>query len=277
VYNFTGKNGDGATPCSGVVMSATGTLYGTTLSGGTAGLGTVYELTPPGVAGGAWSETVIHSFTNQNGDGAGPFAGLAGGSAGALYGTTYSGGASKFGTVFRLAPPTEPDGRWTETILYSFTAQNGDGATPYAPVAIGANGKLYGTTYAGGASGLGTIYEVAPPATSGGPWTESVLYSFSGEDGDGSNPYAGAVISNNGTLYGTTQFGGNRGLGSLFELAPPSVTGAGWIKVLLHTFSGGVDGKYPVTGLVIGASGGLYGATTGGGAKGHGTVFDLKR
>lgn len=238
VYSFTCcNNGDGQSPLAGVVIGPGGTLYGTTGYGGT-GFGTVFELTPPAAAGGAWTETVLYSFTGQNGDGANPYAGLVIGSGGVLYGTTYNGGANNSGAAFALTPPVTPGSPWSESVLYTFTGQNGDGASPYASLAVGPTGALYGTTQYGGAAGGGTVFQLTPPVAPGNPWTESVLYSFQGPaGGEGAYPTAGVLISKSGTLYGTTYAGGTSGWGTAFKLTPPTQPVASWSEAVLTNFN----------------------------------------
>jgi len=209
----------GERPEAGVVSEG-GSLFGTTTSAGSGGSGTVYELTPPATHGGAWTETTIHTFTGP--DGAFSEAALTVGPGGVLYGTTASGGSAACGcgTVFQLTPPSAPGGVWTESVIYSFAGINGDGSGPAASVVVGPNGALYGTTVGGGSAGLGTVFQLAPPATSGGTWTETVLHSFTGQDGDGATPVAALVMSSTGVLYGTTSAGGSAGKGTVFAVAP---------------------------------------------------------
>jgi uncharacterized repeat protein (TIGR03803 family) len=222
--SFTGV--DGWAPGAGLIADASGALYGTTRlggfgSGGPGGgfgtcCGTVFKLTPPGVTGGPWTETVLHAF---GGDGTTPEAGLIADASGALYGTTAQDG------VFKLTPPGATGGPWTETVLYSFIG-GGDGAAPVAGLIADASGALYGTTQAGGGTGCagglgcGTVFKLTPPTTTGGTWTESVLYSFTGGT-DGANPVAGLIADTSGALYGTTEGGGSGG-GTVFKLTLPA-------------------------------------------------------
>ena len=206
-------------------------IYGTTKDGGTGAVGAVFELTPPTVEGGSWTENTIYNFTAENGDGSTPYAGVVVDANGVLYGTTEAGGlpdqncAHGFcGIAFSLAPPSLSGVTWTETILHSFTGENGDGATPYAGVILGPDGVLYGTTAAGGSiqnqscgAGCGIVYELVPPPSQGGTWTEVVLHNFNGADGN--EPYAGLVLAN-GTLYGTTAYGGASNQGTVFSVVP---------------------------------------------------------
>jgi len=152
LHNFGAVEGDGAGPAASLTVGQGGVLYGTTFYGGPGrscaypkqnGCGTVFQLTPPAGAGGAWTETVLYSFTGLAGDGAFPGGPVVVGENGVLYGTTeYGGGGGSCsyyeaygcGTVYQLTPPALPDGSWTETVLHTFTGQNGDGAVPIAGV-----------------------------------------------------------------------------------------------------------------------------------------------
>jgi uncharacterized repeat protein (TIGR03803 family) len=216
LYTFTGGN-DGKNANAGLFADASGALYGTTIYGGTGSNGTVFKLTPPTTTGGAWTETVLHSFMPAGSEGGLPETGaLIADASGALYGTTLSGGNG--GTVFKLTPPTTMNGEWTETVLISGLAR------PYAGLIADASGALYGTAYFGGTSGFGSIFKLTPPTTTGGTWTETVLYSFTGGV-DGAYPQAGLIADASGTLYGTTAAGGsgNPGYGTVFKLTFPTV------------------------------------------------------
>lgn len=152
LYSFCHKANcvDGEYPLGGLSADAQGNLYGTTLEGGSSGYGTVFKLTRKG------KETVLYSFLASGTDGAFPYAGLIADSRGNLYGTTHLGGTSQgggYGTVFKVTP----EGR--ETVLHFFAAGS-DGAYPDAPLIADSRGNLYGTTFAGGAHGLGTVFEI---------------------------------------------------------------------------------------------------------------------
>jgi uncharacterized repeat protein (TIGR03803 family) len=158
LHSFTGTGGDGANPYAGLVLDAQGNLYGTTDAGGdlaceSGGCGTVFKLDATG------TETVLHSFAGTGGDGTFPQAGLVQDAQGNLYGTTNNGGASNYGTVFKL------DAAGTETVLHSFTGTGGDGANPYAGLVLDAQGNLYGTTSGGGTYSFGTVFELQMAAT----------------------------------------------------------------------------------------------------------------
>lgn len=279
LHNFTGVPGDGASPVAGVVLGSNGVLYGTAFAGGSgiacgaAGCGTVYSLTPPATAGGAWTPAVLHDFTGGGTDGAEPAAVLAIDTNGVLYGTTYAGGTASGGTVFSLTPPSTAGGPWTEAILYNFIPNSSTGAFPAAGVVIDQHGALYGTTVYGGASRLGTVFWLTPPKKPGGAWNQAVLYSFPG-GGRGATPLAGLVLNGNKTLFGTTSAGGT-GYGIAFGLHQAS-SGGPWKQTVLHSFGGPTaDGASPQASLVVGAGGILYGTTVSGGTAGYGTVFSL--
>jgi uncharacterized repeat protein (TIGR03803 family) len=137
------------------------------------------------------------------------------------------------------------------------------------------------------------VFELSPPRTKGGKWTEKVLHGFKGvapgaQFGDGANPNGGLVLDSTGTIYGTTYFGGNNqkgrceggvggtGCGIVFALQPPTTKGGVWTEKLLYRFQGGQDGDNSAAGLIFGRDGDLYGTTlTGGPRGGGGTVFRL--
>jgi uncharacterized repeat protein (TIGR03803 family) len=162
--------------------------------------------------------TTLHSFSGS-GDGASPFASLVIGNGGVLYGTTQTGGTAGMGTVYSVKPPASPGGSWTETVLHTFTGGS-DGASPYAGVVVGSHQILYGTTFYGGSSNLGTVYSLTPPASPGGVWTETVLYNFAGGVADGANAEAPIVLDSGGVLYGTSDFGGASNAGTVYSLTP---------------------------------------------------------
>ena len=197
---------------------------------------------------------------------------------GNLYGTTFFGGSSSLGTVFELSPPAVSGGSWTETVLHTFVGGSNDGANPGGKLVVDSAGNLYGATYSGGQRGVGTVYELTPPSTSRGSWTENVLYQFTGPGG--LNPGSGLLLDALGNLYGSTEGGGScNNAGIIFELSPPSVSGAAWTETILHNFRGGchgnVDGSVPVGDLTFSKSGAILGATFWGGTLGIGTVFEI--
>jgi uncharacterized repeat protein (TIGR03803 family) len=268
IYSFGGGS-DGAHPWAPLVRDSSGVLYGTTIVGGS-GNGTVFLLAPPAVAGGSWTETVLYSFKG-NGDGTQPYAGLTLGKNGVLYGATIGGGSSGNGTVFQLTPPAIAGGAWTETVLYSFTGGS-DGAHPYATLLPGGLGDLYGTTSNGGASSVGTAFQLKPATT--GPWTLTVLHTFAGGTTDGEAPSSGLAFGPHDLLFGTTAAGGTSGAGIVYRLnLPPNATA--WNETILYNFTG-ADGAVPLSRLEYATTGLLYGTAEKGGRDGHGTVFALK-
>lgn len=188
--------------------------------------------------------------------------------------------------VFSLTPPSSAGRAWVETSIHDFAGSaTGDGVSPSGGVTIGKGGVLYGTTQFGGAVGAGTVFSLSPPASPGGTWTETVLYSFTGGS-DGLSPSAGVAIGPSGVLYGTTAQGGlsnslcDLNCGTLFSLTPPASPGGAWTKTTLHRFTGRSDGYAPSGGLLV-AGELLIGTTEFGGSctsssAGCGTVFALE-
>jgi len=275
LYSFTGGQ-DGGQPSGGLMLDASGTLYGTTTLGGSQncnlGCGAIFTLTP---TSGGWTESLIYTFTGGS-DGRAPYAGLVSDAQGTLYGTTLMGGnigagcSSGCGTVFSLSHST---GAWKENVLYAFAGGN-DGESPYAGLTFDAAGNLDGTTYAGGTYGNGTVFRLTPDSS--GNWTESVLYTFTGRR-DGKHPLGGVVIDKAGNFYGTASKGGAQGYGVVFKLA--STSHGAWQERVLHTF-GNAPAATPVAGLVMDGSGSLYGTTMLGAdltscGGGCGTLFKL--
>jgi len=272
LYRFQGTP-DGASPTGDLVLDSAGNLYGTTSSGGLNGWGSVYQLTPPVTVGDRWTETILYSF-KPTGDGVNPLAGLVRDSAGNLYGTTFGGGTSFAGTVFELSPPSTAGGAWTETILHSFNGTS-DGSRPQCKLVLARNGALVGTAFAGGGFGYGTVFKLIPPTSSGGTWTEQVLYNFTGGL-DGANPWPGVAVDRSGNLYGVTEATGANGNGTAFQLSPPAGGVGNWTETTLHSL-GPTEGANPVGELVLDAAGNVYGMTNIGPLTGFGwgVVFQL--
>jgi len=273
IYSFTG--GDGAQPYGGLIQAQNGLLYGTTSAGGTNGLGTVFQITTNGALSSLYS---FGTITDQFGgplDGANPYCSLVQGADGTLYGTTQSGGANGYGTVFRIST----DG--TLSTLYSFGSvldsnfDPVDGSGPYCALVQGADGNLYGTTEAGGAYGytsdigFRTVFQI----TTNGALT--TLYSFgaitnaNGDALDGSHPYSALARGTGGVFFGTTDSGGLSSNGTAF-----SITTNGLLNSL-HSFTGSGDGAKPYAGLVIGSDGSLYAAASAGATNGNGALLKL--
>ena len=242
VWSF-GNGTDGTRPVGSLIMDSSGNLYGTTEQGGANGVGTVFELIPPSMDEGSWTESILWNFnpgTRGTKDGFEPEAGVIMDTSGNLFGTTGSGGIhfqdpsdhpgfTDPGIVFELTPPSTAGGSWTESILRNF-GESKDGNNLQAGVIIDKSGNLYGTTNQGGANGAGTAFELTPPSTAKGKWTESVLWNF-GNSSDGTFPGnlhdgAGLIMDTHGNLFGTSQHGGAdpdllfgfKGFGTVFEI-----------------------------------------------------------
>lgn len=305
--------GNGADPeLMALVQGTNGAFYGTTQqggSGGSAGMGTVFAITPAGVL------TTLHTFTGP--DGASPFGGLVLAADGTLYGMTTFGGANTCvtgslpgcGTIFQI---TEAG---AFTTLHNFAGT--DGSQPYDTLIQTSSGSFFGTTYAGGPSdNYGTIFEFTPPetvktlysflranaqpisgliqtsngifygATGGGTASGSLnpngqifsfnqgvytnLYAF-GKYPNGKGP-SGLIQASDGNFYGTTYYGGGRRSGTVFKITPAGVL------TTLYQFcsqSGCTDGSNPIAGLIQATDGNLYGTTSTGGAHPSGTIFRI--
>jgi len=218
-------------------------------------------------------------------------------STGNLYGTTAYGGTGNCvllgtlmgcGTVFEISPPKQKGGKWTETVLYSFPTAK-QGYLPNGDLVFDGAGNLYGATQYGGGHGTacngfyqycGAVFELSPPKTKGGKWTEKVLHGFrSGTDG--AAPNGGLVLDGKGNVYGTTFGGGDEsgecgkgGCGTAFLLSPPLQKSATWTEKVLYRFNG-QDGANPSAGVVFSKNDNLCGTASAGAISGNGLVFDL--
>jgi uncharacterized repeat protein (TIGR03803 family) len=258
LYDFTGGN-DGAAPSGNLILSGN-TLYGTAGRGGNSNYGTVFAINTDGSG-----FTNLHSFTGS--DGVTPNYGLAL-SGSTLYGTAQFGGASGNGSVFAV----NTNGTGFQTV-HTFSpiwgsGTNGDGAWPSAPLVLSGT-VLFGTAELGGTWDNGTLFRLNTDGS-----TFMTLHDFTASltnslgvytNGDGANPVA-ALIQSGITLYGTAEYGGGSGNGTVFKL---NTNGTGFTT--LHTFSGS-DGAYPTAGLILSGSI-LYGTTPQGGGSGNGTIF----
>ncbi len=183
--------------------------------------------------------------------------------------------------LLTLAVATLPARSQTFKTIYYFNPINQE---PASPLAVGHDGSVYGVTSFGGKGGLGTVFQLSPPAGGDGNWTMTLLYNFKGGQ-DGSNPFGGVGIDKLGNLYGTTELGGdlaakdcNAGCGTVFKLKPPIQAGGSWTKVILHAFTNASgDGAVPLGRLFLDANGTIYGTTSGGGQYGGGIVFRIKQ
>ena len=234
-----------------LVEGTDGYLYGTTYEGGTHGEGAAFRIKPDGS-----SYSVIYSFGQTQADGYNPYGGLVFGSNGDLYGVTAYGGSINEGMVFELTTSG------TLTALHSFGGTPSDGQIPLAALTLGKDGNFYGTTSVGGPNGQGIVFKMTPAGT------ETVVYAFGTNAGDGSSTYQPLIEGPDGNFYGICYQGGISNKGTLFVVSPTSGQ-----EVILHKFAGGAtDGQLPV-GLVLGSDGHFYGSTLEGGTAGAGVFF----
>jgi uncharacterized repeat protein (TIGR03803 family) len=284
LHNF-GNPPDGNGPRGGVIMDATGNLYGTTVTGGPEAdhlMGTVFELSHQST--GDWTEKILYDF-RAGADGFNPYAGLVMDGAGNLYGTTEYGGAGicngHCGVVFELSP--QSDGTWSEKVVHYFNNAETDGYHPVSGLIFDAAGNLYGTTPYGGTGcsnlGCGVVYELMPQ--SGGLWNERIVHYFDDNGTDGYYPgVENLLMDGAGNLYGTTLQGGTGQSGILYKLAPQP--DGSWAETTVREF-GQVgffaDGFGAEGTLVMDASGNLYGTALAGGFNecidGCGLVFEI--
>ncbi len=264
LYNFKGLN-DGFGPGGGVVFDTAGNLFGTTPDGGAHSDGVIFELSPTAHG---WRYKMIHAFTGGKDGAVGSLGSLVFDAAGNLYGVTEVGGTYGAGAVYELS--TTPGGRWKTTVLYDFKGTP-DAANPYGGLTFDKAGNLYGTTYFGGATGMGAVFQMIPGPN--GAWQENVLYSFQGGT-DGSFPTTTLVFNSAGTLYGTTSTGGRPSCdcGTVFKL---NLSRGSWNEKIVHFFGKGRDGSSPNYGLTLDQAGNLYGTTPVGGTAGQGIVFQI--
>jgi uncharacterized repeat protein (TIGR03803 family) len=230
LHSFQFNGTDGIIP-SGLAFDTDGKLYGTTNSGGkysgsdcqntmvqNSHCGTVYQLSPG--TNGVWKEKILHNFQDNRKDGIQPISGVVVGAPGDVFGTTEYGGKNLGGTVFRLK-----SGTWAETVIEDFDllAPNNTGSYPLSGLILDEAGNLYGTTHAGGLAGCdgslgcGTIFELSPVGSS--EWMETLIYEFS-SDNDGVAPGSVLTMDSDGNLYGTTNTGGTKDDGVVFEITP---------------------------------------------------------
>lgn len=267
LYSFCTQSNcaDGEFPSGGLALGADGSLYGVTSSGGPTagcpnGCGTVFKITPGGKL------TILHDFCSESEcvDGVGPDAALLLGRDGNFYGTTTGGGNAGRGVAFKITP------QGNLTVLYNFCAQSNctDGLSPEATLAQGSDGNFYGSTTGGGTNSRGTLFQLTPSGVL------TTLYNFCSLSGcsDGNLPSA-LIQATDGNFYAVTQTGGvSTGEGTIFKIT------SGGVFTTLYEFcprNGCLDGVHPLAALVQDTNGTLYGATSAGGAVGHGTVFSF--
>jgi uncharacterized repeat protein (TIGR03803 family) len=264
IFRFDGTHG--AFPMNGLIEDAKGNLYGTTFSsGGGCSCGVVFELSP--TSSGGWKETTLYTFKGGFGDGAHPWSGLVFDAQGDLFGETIGGGPSNQGTIFELKPGSGDT--WVESIIFNLPGT--DGPDPGNQLSIDSKGNLYGVLSS--INENGGVFELS--RQSNGTWKQTILYEFTGKNGDGSTPLGGVVLDSKGNLYGTTFGGGSLGYGTIFELMPNS--NGTWTESILYNFTNHGDGSSPRNPLIIDAKGNLYGTTPSRSSTLRGTVFELSQ
>jgi uncharacterized repeat protein (TIGR03803 family) len=279
------NGGNGAVPLARLVQAGDGNFYGTTLQGGRESYGTLFRVTPggemttlfnfdvtsgggpegglieasPGTFYGTTSDTAFkftsdgtHTTLARFFPGATAQAGLLLGSDGNLYGTTYFGGPSQAGNIFKLTPAG------ILTNLRDFNGANGGGPN-FGGLIQASDGNIYGTTEGGGSAGYGTIFKLTPDGSL------TTLINFNKMNG--ANP-AGIMQSSDGNFYGTTKAGGPSNDGTIFQMTPDGV-----LTTLINFDSN--NGQEPYAGLIQGSDGDFYGTTILGGLANKGTVFQL--
>ncbi len=242
-----GAGGDGRTPKGAMVLEPNGDMIGTTLEGGSTGNGIIWKLAADG------TYTVVHSFHLAEARFA--TGNLIQDKKGNFYGTSSGGGAAGYGTVLKFNAKGEV------TVLHTFDGSDGDG--PEQGVVSDKAGNLYGVTALGGVYDWGTLYKIAKDGTF------SALYNFTGNS-DGGFLYSGLAIDKDGSLYGSTKYGGTTGAGTVFKLAPDGAL------TTLYNFTGGTDGANPVGDMLL-VGDKLYSTTLYGGDPdcGCGVIYEI--
>ena len=275
LYNFPASGNPGY-PGGTLTWDGAGNLYGTAAGGvgdcSRTGCGTIFQLKKPVTPSGAWRGRVIYAFGAFAGDATIPVPGFMF-RAGVLYGVSGSGGAYGNGALFTLS---QINGVWSETILHSFTTDEGAGATGYL---VGdPAGNLYTSMGGGKFPPNGQIVMLSPPTSAGDPWQMMSIHSFHCNDGD---VPSSVIRDKDGNLYGTAELGGlPYGGGTVFKLLPPSIAGGTWSERTLYKFTGysdptGFDAWEPYVGVILVNGKGLFGTTHYGGTGYQGTVFNV--
>ncbi len=260
LHTFVGGVADGVSAVGTLSLGGDGTIYGTTQSGGANSAGIVFKVQPDGTG-----FTVVQSLPGIGGTT--PKARVLLASDGVLYGTTSGGGTAGAGTLFKV----RPDGTGFAT-LRSFGIAPEGGGVPTGDLIQGADGALYGITQQGGASARGAVFKIQ---LDGSGYT--VVRPFAGGASDGMYPVGGVVQLADGTLCGTTRFGGpttvpgGQGYGTVFRVRPDGTSSA----TLAFFTAQALDGEAPLDRAIIASDGRLYGTTSASGAGNAGTAFGL--
>jgi hypothetical protein len=270
LYRFQGGS-DGSYPNTGLTIDSAGNLYGIATGNSTICIcDVIYKLSPQ--SDGTWVQSVL--YTTDYPTDYEPIGSLTLDSAGNLYGFTSD--ESNCGGIFQLSPPVSGGTPWTETEIFQFpnSRNNPDLCAPIGSLVLDKSGNLYGATQGVvGGYGTGAVFKLKRPATSGQPWTLSVLHEFTGGD-DGFQPEAGVIFHDGMNLYGTTYWGGTNKAGTVFELSPPAAGGTGWVKTTIFNFDASATGQNPV-GLIFDKAGNIYGTTRIGTSGLGGEIFQL--
>jgi uncharacterized repeat protein (TIGR03803 family) len=253
LFSF-GRNGSVgcADPWGGVIMDSVGNLYGACLNSGFPQTEAIFQLSQ---SNGVWEQKVIYNYDSAaDNNGGGGLTMDANGNIFAVLSAAYDSPS-----VVELSP--NGNGGWNPTVLHTF----GSKIFPEGGPVLDKAGNLYGTTQAGGAHNMGTVYKLSPGKN--GAWTEMVLYAFKGGKTDGIGPYAGIAFDSAGNLYGTTLFGGESNKGTVFELVAPDDGDSTHEEKVLWSFNG-TDGNGPLGSVILDGAGNLYGVTQSGGGTG---------
>ncbi len=270
LYRFAGGSDGGSPELSDLVFDAAGNMYGTASGGDYYSDGLIFEMTP---SSGGWTKTNLYSFTGSS-DGSGPYGTPVFDQAGNLYGTAVFGGSYgsggcysgiPCGTVYELMPSTSG---WSLKVLHTFQGGS-DSGNPIGGVIFGSDGYLYGTTSWGGSAGGGTVFSINHPWLSPYPLSGNTNDYFPG-------PWNSLTMDSAGTFYGTTYEDGSYRNGTVFRMSNGcGCGGCYWGYKLLHEFTGGSDGGYPLGGVTVDANGNLYGTASVGGANKEGVVWKI--
>lgn len=264
LWSFSCFN-DGKNPHGGVTLDGAGNMFGTTVAGGSGGFctgdgcGVVFELTHDGVM------QTLYNFTGGN-DGFGPGGRVMFDKSGNLYGSAPDGGKHGMGVVFQLK---FHNNTWQFNVIHAFTGRNDGAVGSLGPLLIDNAGNIYGIAELGGSHQKGAAYKISP---AGSGWVFKTIFGFRGSP-DAGYPYGGLIADPAGNLYGTTYYGGQFGLGSVYELR---LVGGQYQERLLYSFQGGSDGSSPTTTLIFGNAREVFGTTSAGGNSCDcGTVFKV--